>query len=157
MSIKPIKKLLIANRGEIACRILQTCKKMGIATVAVYSDIEQNAPFVKLADEAIHIGPPSAADSYLRGDKIIEAAKRVGVDAIHPGYGFLSENAEFAREVINSGIIFIGPTSESILAIGDKIEAKNLLAKHLPSVHLIPGYNGDSQNMDVFISESRKI
>ncbi|CAG8520978.1 12468_t:CDS:10 [Racocetra fulgida] len=178
MSIKPIKKLLIANRGEIACRILQTCKKMGIATVAVYSDIEQNAPFVKLADEAIHIGPPSAADSYLRGDKIIEAAKRVGVDAIHPGYGFLSENAEFAREVINSGIIFIGPMSESILAIGDKdlnkfciefvdlttttilkkkIEAKNLLAKHLPSVHLIPGYNGDSQNMDVFINESRKI
>ncbi|CAG8690248.1 4039_t:CDS:10, partial [Gigaspora rosea] len=139
------------------CRILQTCKRMGISTVAVYSDIEQNALFVKLADEAIHIGPPSAADSYLRGDKIIEAAKRVGADAIHPGYGFLSENAEFARKVVNSGIIFIGPTSESILTIGDKIEAKNLLAKHLPSVHLIPGYNGDSQNLDVLIHESKKI
>ncbi|CAG8799990.1 26664_t:CDS:10, partial [Gigaspora margarita] len=139
------------------CRILQTCKRMGISTVAVYSDIEQNALFVKLADEAIHIGPSSAADSYLRGDKIIEAAKRVGANAIHPGYGFLSENAEFARKVVNSGIIFIGPTSESILTIGDKIEAKNLLAKYLPSVHLIPGYNGDSQNLDVLIHESKKI
>ncbi|CAG8715726.1 28092_t:CDS:10 [Dentiscutata erythropus] len=157
MSIKSVEKLLIANRGEIACRILQTCKRMGISTVAVYSDIEQNALFVKLADEAIHIGPPSAADSYLRGDKIIEAAKRVGADAIHPGYGFLSENAEFARNVVNSEIIFIGPTSESILAIGDKIEAKNLLAKHLPSVNLIPGYNGDIQNIDVLVYESKRI
>ncbi|PKY40549.1 hypothetical protein RhiirA4_494494 [Rhizophagus irregularis] len=157
MQSEPIGKLLIANRGEIACRIVNTCKRLGISTVAVYSDSDRNALFVKLADEAIHLGPSPPVDSYLHGDKIIRAAKSVGADAIHPGYGFLSENAEFAKLTSNSGIRFIGPSPESILAIGDKIRAKNLLAEHLPSVPLIPGYNGLDQSIEVLVQEAIRI
>ncbi|RGB28829.1 carbamoyl-phosphate synthase L chain, ATP binding domain-containing protein [Rhizophagus diaphanus] len=157
MQSEPIGKLLIANRGEIACRIINTCKRLGISTVAVYSDSDRNALFVKLADEAIHLGPSPPVDSYLHGDKIIRAAKSVGADAIHPGYGFLSENAEFAKLTSNSGIRFIGPSPESILAIGDKIRAKNLLAEHLPSVPLIPGYNGLDQSIEVLVQEAIRI
>ncbi|RIA99106.1 carbamoyl-phosphate synthase L chain, ATP binding domain-containing protein [Glomus cerebriforme] len=157
MQSKPIRKLLIANRGEIACRVINTCKQLGILTVAVFSDSDRDALFVKLADEAIHIGPSPSIDSYLRADKFIEAAKRVGADAIHPGYGFLSENAEFAKLTSNSGICFIGPLPETILAIGDKIRAKNLLAEHLPSVPLIPGYNGLDQSIEVLTREALEI
>src|SRR5690554_5394376 len=109
-----IKKILVANRGEIALRIMKTARKMGLATVAVYSEADREAPHVKFADEAICIGPPPSNESYLLGDKIIAIAKDLNVDAIHPGYGFLSENAEFAEQVEKSGLIFIGPKSHAI-------------------------------------------
>ena len=104
-------KILIANRGEIACRIITTAKRMGIATVAVYSDADKNARFVQLADEAVRLGPPPSRESYLLADKIIEACKQTGAQAVHPGYGFLSENAEFAKKVEEQGIAFIGPST----------------------------------------------
>lgn len=106
------KKILIANRGEIACRVIKTAKRMGIATVAVYSDADARAPFVKMADEAVHIGPPPAAESYLIADKIIEAAKQTGAEAIHPGYGFLSERASFVEALEKEGITFYWPASQ---------------------------------------------
>src|ERR671929_1015110 len=110
--------LLIANRGEIACRIIRTARAMGMRTVAVYSDADANALHVREADEAVHIGPSPAAESYLRGDKIIAAAKATGAEAIHPGYGFLSENAEFAEAVAAAGLVFIGPPAASMRAMG---------------------------------------
>src|SRR5687768_7073879 len=112
--ITPIRKILVANRGEIAVRIMRTCKRMGIATVAIYSDADRYSLHVKHADEAFHIGPSPARESYLNMANIIRAAKESGADAIHPGYGFLSENDSFAREVIANGFIFIGPSAESI-------------------------------------------
>ncbi|KAI9305665.1 carbamoyl-phosphate synthase L chain, ATP binding domain-containing protein [Cunninghamella echinulata] len=153
----PIYKVLIANRGEIACRVIRTCQKLGIATVAVYSDSDENAPFVKLADEAYHIGPSIAAESYLVGDKLIEVCKRSGADALHPGYGFLSENADFAEKVGKAGINFIGPTPDSIRAIGDKIAAKVFIKNHASSIPLIPGYNGEDQSVEKLESEAKKI
>jgi acetyl/propionyl-CoA carboxylase alpha subunit len=105
-----VKKILVANRGEIALRVMRSCKEMGISTVAVYSDADRNAPHVKFADEAINIGPPPSSESYLLGDRIIEEALKIGVNGIHPGYGFLSENASFAEKVSDSGMTFIGPT-----------------------------------------------
>ncbi|CAO3668933.1 unnamed protein product [Umbelopsis vinacea] len=143
-----ITKVLIANRGEIACRVITTCHRMGISTVAVFSDSDANAQFVKLADQACHLGGSLASESYLRGDKIIEIAKLTGANAIHPGYGFLSENAEFAEKVAQAGIIFIGPTPESIRILGDKISAKRFLKEHAPKVPVIPGYNGDDQSLE---------
>src|SRR5215213_11608379 len=113
------KKILIANRGEIACRVIRTAKKMGIQTVAVYSDADRDARHVELADEAVHIGPPPSRESYLRMDRIIEACKQTGAQAVHPGYGFLSENEEFARRVEEEGIVFIGPKHASIAHGGD--------------------------------------
>ncbi|RMX07172.1 acetyl-CoA carboxylase biotin carboxylase subunit [Allofranklinella schreckenbergeri] len=133
------KKILIANRGEIACRVIATAKKMGIATVAVYSDADKEARFVQMADEAVRLGPPPSRESYLLGDKIIEAAKATGAEAIHPGYGFLSENEEFARKVEENGIAFIGPKYEAIAAMGDKIASKKLANE--AKVNTIPGYN----------------
>ena len=118
------KKILIANRGEIACRVIATARKMGIATVAVYSDADKDARFVQMADEAVRLGPPPSRESYLLGDKIIEAAKATGAEAIHPGYGFLSENEAFARKCEEEGVIFIGPKHEAIAAMGDKIASK---------------------------------
>ncbi len=115
-------KILIANRGEIACRIIKTARKMGIKTVAVYSDADIDALHKEMADEAVHIGPAPAAQSYLVIDKVIEAAKATGAEAIHPGYGFLSENAAFAEALAAAGIAFIGPNIEAIRAMGDKIE-----------------------------------
>ena len=109
-----MKKILVANRGEIALRIMRTARKMGIQTVAVYSEADRQAPHVRFADEAILLGPPPSAQSYLLGDKIIEKALELGVDGIHPGYGFLSENADFARKVTEAGITFIGPDPHSI-------------------------------------------
>ena len=120
------KKILIANRGEIACRVIKTARRMGIQTVAVYSDADARAPFVQMADEAVHIGPPPAAESYLIADKIIAAAKQTGAEAVHPGYGFLSERTSFAEALAKENIAFIGPPVNAIAAMGDKIESKKL-------------------------------
>ena len=148
-----IRKLLIANRGEIACRIVKTCREMGIATVAVYSDADARALHVELADEAVHIGASPAVESYLNGAQIIAAAQRTGADAIHPGDGFLSENAAFAQAVIDAGLIWIGPTPAAIEAMGDKRRAK-LLLKNIP---LVPGYNGADQSDVVLIAAAGEI
>lgn len=137
--MQTIKKILIANRGEIALRVMRTCRAMGIAPVAVYSDADRRAPFVRAADEAAHIGPSPSAASYLSIDKIIAAARRVGADAIHPGYGFLSENADFAQACQENGIIFIGPTPEAIRRMGSKVEAKKIMAA--AGVPVIPGFS----------------
>src|SRR5580704_5338881 len=122
------RKILIANRGEIACRVIRTAKRMGIATVAVYSEADADALHVTMADEAVAIGPPPAAESYLRIDRIIEACKETGAEAVHPGYGFLSERPAFATALAKAGIVFIGPTAGAIAAMGDKIESKKLAA-----------------------------
>ena len=132
------KKILIANRGEIACRVIRTAKKMGIATVAVYSDADARSPHVEMADEAVHIGPPPAAESYLLADKIIAACKATGAEAVHPGYGFLSERESFAQALADNGIAFIGPPPSAIAAMGDKIESKKLALK--AGVSVVPGY-----------------
>lgn len=132
-------KILIANRGEIACRVIKTARKMGIRTVAVYSDADKDARHVELADEAVHIGPAPSRESYLVMDKIIAACKQTGAQAVHPGYGFLSENEEFARRVEEEGIVFIGPKHKSIAAMGDKIASKKLAKE--ARVNTIPGYN----------------
>ena len=132
-------KILIANRGEIACRVIKTARKMGIKTVAVYSDADKDARHVELADEAVHIGPAPSRESYLVMDKIIAACKQTGAQAVHPGYGFLSENTEFARRVEEEGIVFIGPKHASIAAMGDKIASKKLAGE--ARVNTIPGYN----------------
>src|SRR5579885_215822 len=120
------QKILIANRGEIACRVIKTARRMGIRTVAVYSEADRDARHVGLADEAVCIGPAPSRQSYLAIDNIIAACKQTGAEAVHPGYGFLSENAEFARRVEEAGVIFIGPKHESIAAMGDKIASKKL-------------------------------
>ncbi|HAU21444.1 MAG TPA: methylcrotonoyl-CoA carboxylase [Erythrobacter sp.] len=140
-----ITKLLIANRGEIACRIMRTAHEMGIATVAVYSDADAKALHTRSADEAVHIGPSPAAESYLVGEKIIAAAKETGAEAIHPGYGFLSENADFARAVIDAGLIWVGPKPESIEAMGLKDAAKQLMMD--AGVPVTPGYLGEDQSV----------
>jgi propionyl-CoA carboxylase alpha chain len=132
-------KILIANRGEIACRVIKTAKKMGIKTVAVYSDADKDARHVELADEAVHIGAAPSRESYLQADRIIEACKKTGAQAVHPGYGFLSENEAFARKVEEEGIAFIGPKHYSIAAMGDKIASKKLANE--AKVNTIPGYN----------------
>ena len=131
------KKILIANRGEIACRVIKTARRMGIATVAVYSEADRDALHVELADEAVLIGPAASRDSYLSMDKIIAACKQTGAEAVHPGYGFLSENEGFARRVEEEGIVFIGPKHASIAAMGDKIASKKLAAA--AKVSTIPG------------------
>ena len=135
------KKILIANRGEIACRVMRTAKKMGIATVAVYSDADARAPFVRMADEAVRIGPSPAAQSYLLADKIIAACKQTGAEAVHPGYGFLSERTSFAEALAAEGIAFIGPPVGAIAAMGDKIESKKLALK--AGVNVVPGFVGE--------------
>jgi propionyl-CoA carboxylase alpha chain len=134
------KRILIANRGEIACRIIKTARKMGIATVAVYSDADRDALHVELADEAVHIGPPAAAESYLKMDAIIAACRSTGAEAVHPGYGFLSEREAFPRALAKAGIIFIGPNPDAIAAMGDKIESKKAAAK--ARVSTVPGFLG---------------
>ncbi|WP_298308893.1 acetyl/propionyl/methylcrotonyl-CoA carboxylase subunit alpha [uncultured Erythrobacter sp.] len=150
-----ITKLLIANRGEIACRIMRTAREMGIATVAVYSDADAKALHTRTADEAVHIGPSPAAESYLVGEKIIAAAKETGAEAIHPGYGFLSENADFARAVIDAGLIWVGPKPESIEAMGLKDAAKErMIAAGVP---VTPGYLGEDQSLERLTAEAEKI
>ena len=139
-----INKLLIANRGEIACRVIKTANTQGIKTVAVYSDADKNALHVQMADEAVYLGPSPSKESYLRGELIIEKAKELGVDAIHPGYGFLSENAEFANLCAKNNIIFVGPPASAIEAMGSKSAAKHIMEK--AGVPLVPGYHGDDQS-----------
>lgn len=137
-------KILIANRGEIACRVAATCRRLGVKSVAVYSDADANAKHVAACDEAVHIGEAAAAQSYLRYERIIEAARATGAQAIHPGYGFLSENEDFARACEAAGIVFIGPPVDAIAAMGSKAAAKALM--HAAAVPLVPGYHGDDQD-----------
>ncbi len=139
-----IQSLLIANRGEIACRIIRTARRLGVRTVAVYSDADAKALHVRMSDEAVHVGPSPAAQSYLRGNKIIAAARETGAEAIHPGYGFLSENADFAEAVIDAGLIWVGPKPDSIRAMGLKDAAKKLMAE--AGVPVTPGYLGEDQD-----------
>ncbi|HYD18434.1 MAG TPA: acetyl/propionyl/methylcrotonyl-CoA carboxylase subunit alpha [Patescibacteria group bacterium] len=150
-----IKKVLIANRGEIACRVMRTCQRLGIKTVAVYSEADAKALFVEMADEAYHIGPAAARESYLVAEKILEVAKKSGADAVHPGYGFLSENEEFAEACEKAGVIFIGPPPAAILAMGGKSEAKALMER--AKVPLVPGYHGDKQEEKFLAGEAEKI
>lgn len=138
--MRKINKIVIANRGEIALRIMRSCKEMGIATVAVFSEADRSAPFVRFADEAVCIGLSPSAESYLRGEKIIEICKKLQVDAIHPGYGFLSENADFARNVEKNGIIFIGPPATAMEMMGDKLSAKVTAKKY--NIPMVPGTDG---------------
>jgi propionyl-CoA carboxylase alpha chain len=140
------KKILIANRGEIACRVIRTARRMGIKTVAVYSDADARAPHVKLADESVRLGPPPASESYLKAELIIDACKATGAEAVHPGYGFLSERESFAKALDKAGITFIGPPPKAIAAMGDKIESKKLAAK--AGVNVVPGYLGDIATTD---------
>lgn len=149
------QKILIANRGEIACRVARTARRMGIGTVAVYSDADADAPHVQVCDEAAYIGPSPASESYLRVDRIVDAARRTGAQAIHPGYGFLSENAEFAEALEKAGIVFIGPASETIRAMGSKSAAKDLM--EAAGVPTTPGYQGASQTLTTFRAEARRI
>ena len=149
------KKILIANRGEIACRVIKTARKMGIATVAVYSDADRDARHVELADEAVHIGASPSRESYLRADRIIEACRQTGAEAVHPGYGFLSENEAFAREVEEAGIVFIGPKHHSIAAMGDKIASKKLAKA--ANVNTIPGSNDAIETAERAVEIARDV
>jgi 3-methylcrotonyl-CoA carboxylase alpha subunit len=150
-----IKKILVANRGEIALRVLKTAKEMGIKVVTVHADDDKNLPHALFADESYPLGSGTLADTYLNKAKLIEITKKSGADAIHPGYGFLSENEEFARMVEGAGITFIGPTPESIVLMGDKIGSKKALEKL--KIPMTPGYHGDDQSEDVLVKEAKKI
>jgi 3-methylcrotonyl-CoA carboxylase alpha subunit len=148
-------KILIANRGEIACRVIRTARRMGIKTVAVYSEADAEALHVREADEAVAIGPPPAAESYLKGDAIIAAATDSGAEAVHPGYGFLSENAEFAEACAAAGLVFIGPPPAAMRAMGSKAAAKALMQQH--GVPVVPGYHGDDQDPARLLAEAEAI
>ncbi|MBB1380636.1 ATP-grasp domain-containing protein, partial [Shewanella sp. SR41-2] len=148
-------KLLIANRGEIACRIIKTAQTMGVRTIALYSDADKDARHVAMADESFYLGGSAPADSYLKADLIIEIAKKSGAEAIHPGYGFLSENAEFARKCEQNGIAFVGPGSDAIDAMGSKSAAKDIMSK--ANVPLVPGYHGDDQTDATLIAEAKAV
>ncbi len=149
------RKILIANRGEIACRVIKTARRMGIQTVAVYSDADANALHVKSADEAYHIGAPAPKDSYLRIDRLLDVIAQSGADAVHPGYGFLSENAGFADALEKAGCVFVGPPASAIRAMGSKSEAKKIMGK--AGVPLVPGYHGTDQDPDFLAAEAEKI
>ncbi|WP_413873936.1 acetyl-CoA carboxylase biotin carboxylase subunit [Albidovulum sp.] len=149
------KKILIANRGEIACRVIKSARKMGIKTIAVYSDADRNALHVKIADEAVHIGPPPAAQSYIVIDRIMDAIRRTGAEAVHPGYGFLSENMKFAEALEKEGVVFVGPPSPAIEAMGDKITSKKIAME--AGVSTVPGYMGLIADADEAVKISREI
>jgi propionyl-CoA carboxylase alpha chain len=149
------KKILIANRGEIACRIMRTCRRMGIETVAVYSQADADALHARMADEAVPIGPAASAESYLKIDAILDAARATGAQAVHPGFGFLAENAEFARALEAAGIVFIGPPAEAIAAMGDKIESKKLALA--AGVNTVPGHVGTIENAERAVAIAREI
>jgi 3-methylcrotonyl-CoA carboxylase alpha subunit len=149
------RKILIANRGEIACRVMATARRLGIATVAVYSEADARARHVALADEAFPIGAPPARESYLVGERILEVARRTGVEAIHPGYGFLSENAGFAEACAAAGIVFIGPPAQAIRAMGSKSAAKTLMER--AGVPLVPGYHGEAQDLQTLTAAAAQI
>ena len=155
MKIKQINTLLIANRGEIASRIIRTCRKLGIKSIAVFSDADSKALFVKEADIAIHIGESSPTESYLNQERIITVAQQQHADAIHPGYGFLSENAGFAKKCEQAGILFIGPNTKAIEAMGSKSQAKSIMKAH--NVPVIPGYQGEDQSLETLTKASQKI
>ncbi len=148
-------KILIANRGEIAVRVARTCKRLGIHTVAVYSEADAGALHVSTCDEAHLIGPAAARESYLRADRILAVAQRTGAQAIHPGYGFLSENEEFAEACERAGIVFIGPPASAIRAMGSKSAAKQLMEK--AGVPLVPGYHGEAQDLALLAREADRI
>lgn len=150
-----LKRVLIANRGEIACRIIRTARRMGIATVAVYSDADRHALHVSQADTAVHIGPSPALDSYLRIDKVLSAARDTGADAIHPGYGFLAENADFADACAKAGIKFIGPSGDAMRKLGGKAAAK--IIARAAGVPVVPGYDGDAQDIRTLQKEAGRI
>jgi len=149
------RKILIANRGEIAVRVIRTASAMGIASVAVHSDADAGALHTLLADEAVHIGGPAPADSYLRGDRIIAAALATGAQAIHPGYGFLSENPDFVEAVTEAGLIFVGPSAAAIRAMGLKDAAKRLMTQ--AGVPVVPGWQGDDQTPGNLAAEAARI
>src|SRR4051812_10795881 len=149
------RKILIANRGEIACRVAATARRLGIRTVAVYSDADAHAKHVQACDEAVHLGGPAPKDSYLRGERIIAAAQATGAQAIHPGYGFLSENEEFAQACADAGLVFIGPPPSAIQAMGLKAESKRLMAE--AGVPLVPGYHGAKQDPELLQREADRI
>src|SRR5512134_101560 len=144
--------ILIANRGEIAVRIARTARRMGVRTIAVYSDADRAALHVEACDEAYRLGPPSPRESYLDGDKLIAIAKQSGAQAIHPGYGFLSENEGFAAACARAGVVFIGPPPEAIAAMGSKSAAKSIMGK--AGVPLVPGYHGDDQDAALLAREA---
>ena len=146
MRMRKIKKIVVANRGEIALRIMRTIREMGLKSVAVYSEADREALHVRYADEAVCIGPPPSSQSYLLGDKIIEAALKTGADAVHPGYGFLSENADFARMTEEAGLLFIGPSPESIRTMGSKIEAKKAASRY--NIPMVPGTEGAVSDLE---------
>jgi geranyl-CoA carboxylase alpha subunit len=148
-------KILVANRGEIAWRVMRTARAMGYRTVAVYSDADKDAPHVSFADEAVRIGPPPVGESYLSIDRILEAAHKSGADAIHPGYGFLSENESFATACENAGLVFIGPPPAAIAAMGNKAAAKRRMID--AGVPCVPGYQGSDQSDGNLAKEARKI
>ena len=146
--------LLVANRGEIALRIMRTARAMGLRTVAVYSDADANALHVKFADDAVRIGPAPVGDSYLSTQKIIAAAKSSGATAVHPGYGFLSENAKFAQAVADAGLTFVGPPPSAIDAMGDKARAKRRMIE--AGIPCVPGYEGEDQSEKAFVAAAAK-
>ena len=149
------RTLLIANRGEIACRVIRTARAMGLRTVAVYSEADRDAMHVAMADEAVLLGPARARDSYLNIDRIIDAARQTGAEAVHPGYGFLSENAEFAQACADAGLVFVGPTAEMMTAMGSKSGSKALMEK--AGVPLVPGYHGEAQDEATLAKAADKI
>jgi len=150
-----LAKILIANRGEIAVRIIRTARRLGVGTVAVVSEADRRAPFARMADEVVEIGPGPATESYLRGDRIIAAAKQTGAEGIHPGYGFLAENADFAEAVGKAGIKFIGPSPDAMRRMGGKAEAKAIAAA--AGVPVVPGYQGDQQSAKALVKEAKRI
>lgn len=154
-SAKAFDKILVANRGEIACRIIRTARKMGIKTVAVYSDVDRNAEHVKLADEAVHLGASPASESYLVGEKILHACLQTGAQAVHPGYGFLSENLQFCKLLTDNNVEFIGPPTGAISAMGSKSESKDIMIK--ANVPVTPGYHGDDQSDAHLLAEANRI
>src|SRR5262252_4808311 len=139
--MRPIDKVLVANRGEIAVRVMRTARAMGIATVAVYSDADADAPFVRFSDEAVRIGPPPPRESYLAINHILDAARITGADAVHPGYGFLAENARFSEAVTGAGLVFVGPPADVIAKLGSKLEAKRIADR--AGVPTVPGHPVD--------------
>src|SRR5262245_9725372 len=149
------RKILVANRGEIACRVMRTCKRLGIATVAVYSDADAEALHVREADEAVRIGAAPSSQSYLKVDAILDACRKTGAEAVHPGYGFLSENAAFAQALAKAGITFIGPNIEAVAAMGDKIESKKLAQK--AGVNTIPGHLAAIADAEEAVKIARKV
>ena len=155
MNPSTITCVLVANRGEIACRVMRTAKALGLTTVAVHSDTDRDARHCREADICVNLGGSKAADSYLKIDKIIAAAKACGAQAIHPGYGFLSENAGFARAIEAAGLIFLGPPASAIDAMGSKSAAKALM--EVAGVPLVPGYHGEAQDVDTFRTAANNI